>query len=102
MAKKHTPMDQLLNDIYPDDVMARASALDRKRGIPCLDKSNVDRALLALQAVKISNEDPDHLLSDGVVDLLANLLHLCRIAGVDFKDAVRVATDHHDSEKAGD
>ena len=38
------------------------------------------------------------LSESGVVDLLTDIMHLCDMAGIDYLDAEKTATNHHIAE----
>ncbi len=43
---------------------------------------------------------PDDELQECLIDLLADLMHLCHQKGLDFNNAARIAGDHFQTERA--
>ena len=68
-------------------------------------KENKRRARVAAIAVKARmaalGDTSDGMETD-IVDLLADLGHLCDKIGYDFEDAIRRATVHLDAEREGE
>ena len=66
--------------------------------------NNNDRAEYARSAVenhcKQADGEPE-CLEESVIDLLANLMHLCKKDGVDFGDCLLSAQIHFDAESEG-
>lgn len=66
--------------------------------------ANKNRAKVAAVAVaariKAMKETPNDMESD-IVDLLADIGHLCDSIGLDFTDAIRRATAHLEAEREG-
>ena len=64
--------------------------------------NNKNRAKVAAIAVaariKAMKETPNDKESD-IIDLLADIGHLCDSIGLDFDDAIRRATDHLEAER---
>jgi len=64
--------------------------------------TNRERADHAWEVVRFYNEDPpgeNRKDSEGIVDLLADLMHLCEEEKYDFEDMLRVARDHFVAER---
>lgn len=63
--------------------------------------NNVDRAELGLLSLEAH---PDHEKNEAttvVIDVLANLMHLCRMSDLDFDICIERASTHHDAEAEG-
>ena len=65
--------------------------------------NNIDRAERVKQAlVGFAEEYPEgEEVSTMVVDHLADVMHLCRMNGIDFDDCLRIAQHHAFEETAG-
>lgn len=60
--------------------------------------TNIDRAKLALAAVETFEAATGSAREDSIIDLLDDLMHLCKAAGLDFYDQLRIARNHFEEE----
>ena len=74
-----------------------------------MSQTNLDRALngrdLAASALTADGQGDLMGLEDyesGLIDALTNLQHFARRYNIDFDNALRIARNHHDHEKAHD
>lgn len=63
--------------------------------------NNMDRAMTAMDALYAAVPDPIDFPTN-IVDLTSDLMHLCRMNGVDFTELYRQALVHHHAEKEGE
>jgi hypothetical protein len=71
------------------------------------EDSNMRRAAVAHEVLSVYarsgvyRADVTEPAATIVTDFLCDLQHFCRIHGIDFKDCLRMAEDHHEAEKDG-
>lgn len=62
-------------------------------------RSSLERAYEAVECLsRASNFGVGEPLPEVVTDMLTNLIHMCRIAGVDFDNQLRLARGHAEFE----
>lgn len=60
---------------------------------------NRERSIRALDTVINHVKDGEDLRTK-VIDILADIMHMCGRNGIDFQDCLRIATYHYEEEKA--
>ena len=63
--------------------------------------NNVDRAELGQAAVATHPDTNKNDAPTNVADMLSNVMHFCRMTGIDFDECVDRAKMHFDAETAG-
>ena len=54
-----------------------------------------------IQFTDFGLDEPETELETYMGDMIADMLHLCRLKGVDFDEALRRGHNHHDAERLG-
>lgn len=70
----------------------------------CSEITNNERAARARATTTqyVADKGTDDDLATGIMDLLADLMHLCAAQGMDFRRALDVACEHFEAEVIDD